>query len=286
MSRVTPALLAKIQSKRNISHARAYEIIAAKARQLMVDRHLAALAVAAEIGININKKAYASSEDRAALASALRGGASTSTAPAVASLDSPRPRERSAKAKKDPRPRRKSNSVMVVYGRNPELSKEMFSFLRAIGLAPIEWSQAIRKTKKAAPYVGEILNTIFRTAAAVVVLLTPDDEARLKPEFRKHTDPAFEKELTGQARPNVLFEAGRAFGSHPDSTVLVQIGVLRTFSDTAGIHVVHLSNAVESRKELADKLEAAGCAVDITGNDWMSEGDFSLKVARSSSKSA
>jgi predicted nucleotide-binding protein len=276
MSRVSPALLAKIESKRGISKARAYELIAAKARQLMVDRHLAALAVAADIGINVNKKAYASSEDRVALASALRGGTNHSAPSTPATEDSPRPRERSKKARTDNRPRRKSNSVMVVYGRNMRLSGAMFSFLRSIGLVPIEWSQALRKTRKAAPYVGEVLNTIFRTAAAVVVLLTPDDEARLKPEFRKQTDPSYEKELTGQARPNVLFEAGRAFGSHPDSTVLVQVGVVRPFSDTAGIHVANLTNRVESRKELADKLEAAGCAVDLTGTAWMTEGNFDL----------
>jgi predicted nucleotide-binding protein len=174
------------------------------------------------------------------------------------------------------REKRKSNSVMVVHGRNQKLNSAMFSFLRAIGLQPIEWSQAVKKTKKAAPHIGEILNVAFRTAAAVVVLLSPDDEARLKPEFRKSSDPAYEKDLTGQARPNVLFEAGRAFGSHPDSTVLAQAGTVRPFSDTAGVHVVHLSNDVQARKELADRLEAAGCAVDLDGTAWMSEGDFAL----------
>ena len=39
-----------------------------------------------------------------------------------------------------------------------------------------------------------------------VVLMTPDDEVRLKEELRKEDDPAYESELTGQARANVLFE--------------------------------------------------------------------------------
>jgi hypothetical protein len=42
----------------------------------------------------------------------------------------------------------------------------------------------------------------------------PDDEARLKQGFRKSSDAAFEKKLTGQARPNVLFEASRAGVRH------------------------------------------------------------------------
>ena len=46
----------------------------------------------------------------------------------------------------------------------------------------------------------------------------PDDEARLKTKFRIASDASYEKDLTGQPRPNVLFEAGRAFGSHPDDT--------------------------------------------------------------------
>jgi len=151
----------------------------------------------------------------------------------------------------------------------------LYTFLRAIGLQPIEWSQAVKATKKGAPYVGEVLIAAFRKAAAVVVLLTPDDEARLRKTLQKPTDPRFEKVLTGQARPNVIFEAGRAFGSHPDSTILVQLGETRPFSDTAGVHAIRLSNTAEPRRDLASRLEAAGCAIDISGTDWLSAGDFS-----------
>jgi len=38
-------------------------------------------------------------------------------------------------------------------------------------------------------------------------VFTPDDEARLKQQFVRPSDPPLEKELTGQSRPNVLFEA-------------------------------------------------------------------------------
>jgi predicted nucleotide-binding protein len=275
MVRVNAELLAKIKAKQGIGSARAYALIAEKARTLVVDRSIAALAVASDMGININKKAYATDEQRAALAAATRGHSPSPQVAVVQPTASrvPQAKKRSARVKA-----RKSNSVMVVHGRNQSANRAMFSFLRSIGLAPIEWAQAIKKTKKAAPYIGEILNTAFSTAAAVVVLLTPDDEARLKQEFVKPGDPGFESQLTGQARPNVLFEAGRAFGSHPESTVLVELGSLRPFSDTAGVHVVRLSNSVESRKELADRLEAAGCAVSLDGTDWMKEGDFAIGV--------
>jgi hypothetical protein len=115
----------------------------------------------------------------------------------------------------------RSRRVFVIHGRDDRLRKRMFDFLRAIGLDPIEWSNAITLTRKASPYIKEILDAAFKHAQAVVALLTPDDEARLRPDLVSKYDPAYERSLTGQARPHMLFEAGMAFASHPDKTVLV-----------------------------------------------------------------
>lgn len=150
----------------------------------------------------------------------------------------------------------------------------MFTFLRALGLQPIEWSQALRLTGKATPYVGEALNAAFANAAAVVVLLTPDDVAYLHPELQQSDDPDWERMPTAQARPNVLFEAGIAMGRDERRTVLVELGQVRPFSDIYGRHVLRMNNSPERRKELAQRLETAGCAVDIAGADWLSAGDF------------
>jgi hypothetical protein len=65
-----------------------------------------------------------------------------------------------------------------------------------------------------------------------------------------------------------------AFGRHQDETILVQLGTLKWFSDIAGRHVVRISNAVASRQDLANRLKAAGCSVDLSGTDWHSTGDF------------
>ncbi len=174
------------------------------------------------------------------------------------------------------RPRR-GNSVFVVHGRDEQLRRSFFGLLRSVGLNPIEWRKAIALTRKASPYVSEILDAAFREAVAVVVLLSPDDEARLRKEFLKPADGAYERDLTGQARPNVLFEAGMAFGRNPDSTILVQVGEVRPFSDVGGRHVLNLSNSTESRQELITKLANAGCNVDASGTDWHTEGDFSAR---------
>ncbi|HBB96239.1 MAG TPA: hypothetical protein DC054_12685 [Blastocatellia bacterium] len=177
-----------------------------------------------------------------------------------------------------------SQVVFVVHGRNDGARYSLFRFLRSIGLRPLEWSQAIQLTGKATPYIGEILDAAFSDAQAVVVLMTPDDDARLRREFRKPNDPSYELELTGQSRPNVLFEAGMAIGRHPDRTVLVELGDLRPFSDVGGRHIVKLDNSVGARQGLAHRLERAGCTIDLRGTDWHTEGDFTAPSVESTAE--
>jgi predicted nucleotide-binding protein len=164
--------------------------------------------------------------------------------------------------------------VFIVHGRNGKARAALFDFLRSIGLKPIEWSQAVRATGKGAPYVGEILDAAFSEAQAVVVLMSPDDFAYLRNELRKDKEPIYETQPTPQARPNVLFEAGMALGRHPDRTILVELGDLRPFSDVVGRHTIRFDNSTQTRQDLADRLETAGCPVDLSGRDWHTAGDF------------
>lgn len=172
-------------------------------------------------------------------------------------------------------------SVFVVHGRNTKARDAMFAFLRALGLHPIEWSEAVQATGKPTPYIGDILDAAFARAGAVVVLFTPDDEARLRHESSSSGDAVEETEWSGQARPNVLFEAGMARQSHKESTVFVELGQLRPFSDISGLHVVRIDNSLERRKDLANRLRNAGCPVNLDGTDWHSAGDFSSAVPAS-----
>lgn len=164
--------------------------------------------------------------------------------------------------------------VFVVHGRNHNANKAIFSFLRSIGLKPLEWSQIIASMNVGSPYIGNILDHAFDQAQAVVVLMTPDDEARLRESFRKSDEQEHEIYLTPQARPNVLFEAGMALGRFPERTILVELGKLRPFSDIAGRHTVKLDDSTQKRQDLAQRLQKAGCPVDLTGIDWHTEGKF------------
>lgn len=167
-----------------------------------------------------------------------------------------------------------SQKVMVVYGRDSKATKAMFEFLRALDLKPQEWSTLVRYANGGAPYVGDVLSGGFSKANAVIVLLTPDDEARLCEDLRGKHEPDHEKALMGQARPNVLFEAGMAFGTHPDRTIVVELGTLRPFSDIHGRHTVRLDGTVGPLREIARRLKTAGCQVDESGDEWLQTDRF------------
>ena len=164
--------------------------------------------------------------------------------------------------------------VMVVLGRNVTAGRAMFTFLRSIDLVPLEWTKLVGDVNTGAPYIGQVLDAAFAQCQAVVVLSTPDDIARLRGDLIPDGDPENESVAQGQARPNVFYEAGMAIGRFPTRTVFSEVGTLRAASDLSGIHAVRLNEGPECRKDLAKRLEDAGCEVNTDGTDWLSAGDF------------
>lgn len=69
-----------------------------------------------------------------------------------------------------------------------------------------------------------------------------------------------------------------AMGRNEKGTVLVELGELRRFSDIDGRHVVRLNDSREKRRELARRLETAGCAVNLDGDNWCSAGRFDSAI--------
>jgi predicted nucleotide-binding protein len=82
--------------------------------------------------------------------------------------------------------------VWLVHGRNTKAANELRKLLQALGLNPLEWNHAVGRTREGAPYVGTVLEKGIGGAAATVVLLTPDDEARLRAPYRTSSDPSHE----------------------------------------------------------------------------------------------
>ncbi|CAH0300374.1 hypothetical protein SRABI91_04522 [Rhodococcoides fascians] len=162
-----------------------------------------------------------------------------------------------------PNPRK----VFVIHGRNSAARNQIFSFLRALGLSPIEWDQAVHETGEGAPYIGQVLDKAFEIAQAIVVLETPDDIAYLRTDLADSDDP--ETSPQAQPRPNVLFEAGMAMGRSPKRTIIVEFGRIKQFSDIHGRHTVRLDSSPEKRQMLRGRLVTAGCEVDEVGTDWL-----------------
>lgn len=271
MPKINQQLIDRLQAKLGVGTRRVYAMIAEKANETLLDRHLAALVVASENGLNIQR--YSTPDERAQIRGTRPGGSEAPQSRSEAGME--RPARRPVQVRKAPRTvKTKDNSVFVVHGRNDKLRRSLYDFLRALGLKPLEWEKVVLMTKKTNPYIGEILDNTMAKVQAVIVLFSPDDEARLRPEFLTRTDEPSERQLRGQPRPNVLFEAGLALGRHPDKTILVEVGKLRKFSDIAGRHVARLSNEYSKRNDLANRLENLGCKVDKQGTDWTRTGDF------------
>jgi predicted nucleotide-binding protein len=265
--RIPPKLLEKLVKVLRVTPRRVYRLIEERATANHFSSVLGALLLASENGISIQR--YATEDQLAILRGAPRAAPVQAAAAPTAAVA-----RKTAPAVRRPRtiPTTKDNSIFVVHGRDAKLNEDMFGFLRAIGLNPKEWSQAIKDAKGANPNVGQVINNAMKHVQGVLVMFSPDEQAKLKSKFcgEKDKKNGLDK-LDGQARPNVLFEAGLALGAHPDKTLLVQVGDTRGISDIAGMHLINLSDDPSSRKELAQRLATKlKFKVDMTGTSWLS----------------
>ncbi len=275
MPQIDADLLAKLKTKLKLSQSRVYVLIDKKVQETSLPRHVAALLVARDRGVNFSR--FATADDLAMM----RGTPASSTsapvaANAISQPSNTKPSGHGRRKSKLPTNRagKNTDTVFVVHGRNTKARDELAHFLRSLEIKVIEWSKAVALTKKPNPYIGQVIDAGFEHAQTIVVLLTPDDDAKLKDKFHSAGDQQFEKRLTGQPRQNVLFEAGMAFGKYNATTILVRIGSLRPMSDVAGIHILHLSDSPTSRKQFVSKLKIAGVALDDGGDDWLNAGEF------------
>ncbi|MFI6335942.1 TIR domain-containing protein [Streptomyces sp. NPDC050535] len=162
----------------------------------------------------------------------------------------------------------RSRSVFVVHGRDEEVRQAMFGLLRRLDLRPLEWEELVRATGKTAPFLGEVVMNAPAQAQAALVLLTPDDIAKLHPHLLGNSERDDETQLTGQPRQNVLIELGMVLMAYPERTVIVEVGRLRHVADTAGINVIRFDGTEASLAKIAARLRLAGCQLDDTRPEW------------------
>lgn len=267
MTHIDPRLIELLKKRMGVAERSVYRAIQQTAAANRVPRDLGALLLAGENGISYQR--YATSEQMADLRGTLFHR-SSETPPART------PAARRTSSARKPVVTITNNSIFVVHGRDTQLNADMFAFLRSIGLNPLEWSQAIKAAKGANPHVDDVINNAMDSVQGVLVMFSPDEEAKLKSKFVGASDKKKGlHKLDGQARPNVIFEAGLALGAHSNKTLLVQVGDTRDISDIAGKHLIHLSNDSVSRKELAQRLQSKlKFKVDTSGADWLKIGNF------------
>ena len=269
MAVINPGLAAKLASTLRVTPRQVNRLIDGIVRELHVTRQQAALVLASRRGVNFSR--FATPEDLAAIRS---GGAMSSV---VGIPRQPVQATVAAKTKSGRPTKRPSNSVFVVHGRNERIRRELFQFLRDVGLNPIEWNAGKQLTRKASPHNAEVINAIIRKAAGAVVLFCPEEEVTLKREYWRADDPEEERRTTEQPRPNVLYEAGMALATFPASTVVVRVGRIRSFTDLAGVQIINLTGgSAGGRQAVASALKTAKLPVDTNGQDWLGEGGFML----------
>jgi len=116
----------------------------------------------------------------------------------------------------------------------------------------------------------------FAMGHAAVVVLTPDEDSKLRSRFAKSAD---EGRPRPQPRPNVLIEAGMALALFPRKTILVKIGDVGSLpSDLGGRDVLKMDNTPEKRLEFIQRLKSVGCAVDDSSKEWLAAGDFQSAI--------
>jgi predicted nucleotide-binding protein len=164
--------------------------------------------------------------------------------------------------------------VFVVYGRDSRLTSRFFDLLRAVDLRPLEWETLVQATGRATPSLAEVVAQAPHLAQATLVLLSPDDIVELHPDLALDSDALQERGPGAQARPNVLFELGLAMMAYPDNTVIVEVGQMRPLSDLAGLNVIRFDGSEMAIRKVLHRLEIAGCAVDLSAQDWLDPNRF------------
>ncbi len=148
-----------------------------------------------------------------------------------------------------------STHVFVIQGKDKKVSESMLSFLRAIGLQPVEKATFIRQMNAKSPDFIDTLRKAFDIVQVVIILLIGEDT-------------------------ETILKAGIALGINRDKTLLIKIGSLISglYMDSTHFNgCFEMDNSPESRLQLAQKLKDFGCNTNTQGDSWISIGNFTGK---------
>jgi predicted nucleotide-binding protein len=165
--------------------------------------------------------------------------------------------------------------VFVVRGRDGVAYDALVALLIALDLKVVTWDDAARHAGGGTPHTLDIVRAGIEISDAVVVLMTPDDLGQVKNDFfNPNRDDPREAAPTGQARQNVVFEAGWAMALDQSRVILVRVGDVRPLSDIDGLNYVWLEDDISARRQLIGRLKSCDLAVDVTSDGWRTAGSF------------
>jgi hypothetical protein len=173
--------------------------------------------------------------------------------------------------------------VFVIHGHDKRAHGELVKLLDALGLEELSF-ESVANEMGPSPFVRDIVIEGIKRADAVVALFTPDEQAALYDPETGDSRAAREGGSRWQARPNVIFEAGIAFGGLADREPIVAVlgDDVRLFSDLGGVHFVQLSGP-RGKANLKARLESLLGPLTPTLTDWDSSpqaGDFAAVARR------
>lgn len=165
--------------------------------------------------------------------------------------------------------------VFVVRGRDTAAHDALVALLLALDLKIVTWDDAARHAGGGTPHTLDVVRAGIEISDAVVVLMTPDDLGQVKNDFyNAGRDDPREATPTGQARQNVVFEAGWAMALDQSKVILVRVGDVRPLSDIDGLNYVWLEDDISARRQLIGRLKSCDLAVDDTSDRWRTAGTF------------
>jgi predicted nucleotide-binding protein len=168
----------------------------------------------------------------------------------------------------------KPTRVFIIHGRNQLLVDELRKWLDAMGLDAKGFDE-LRADMRGSPTIMDVVQKGIDEADAVLALFTPDEIAFLRPQLQTQHDKEVDR-MRWQARPNVIFETGLAFGlAGRDKTLILVAGDLDLFSDVGGVHYMRVPQDAAQRETLRRTLVAMGLNVRLTA-EHHKRGDFAV----------
>jgi hypothetical protein len=165
-------------------------------------------------------------------------------------------------------------NVYVVYGRNKAIQQAMYDFLGALGLQLLTKEAVVNSLQQGAPFTDDVLASTFKSAKAIIIFFSAEEQVRLRRELWKPDEQNTETEFSPRPGIDQIFEAGYALGGFSERTILLQVGQVQLFSDIDGRDVLPFSGKIADCQKLIARLRSIGCILQENGNKWMGARHF------------